>query len=784
MASYSRQNALPTNSTDSLKSSSGLTETQQKVTKLAEITAKTFFDFILQSRSDANADSTQQQLNFSEILEHADKFNKVFVDTLTIKWNDNQVGKSPDYSQHCDSAEEDEVFENSLYQPCPDGPTNQYEPVYENSMDSAGGGDYRDSDDYSDANQNLGDVTPTPPTESHYSAMRDCDSGATPRSSAGESRIYDTPTSSASLEDKLVSQLQAHGFKVPPSNAQDSGSMKKADTKEHDISASDDSLNVSEMEKRMKTSMQLSLTQSDNSLKTSAASGNESQNVAKSKPKLKTAIMDLGTEATEFLRSKSKSNESPKPALKSGVDANQPKSAPVVVKKESVLEVRLHKKESSPSSWKACRLVLLKTHGGLMLNVYTPPESDKIYSSIFCPLIYEIGEATEAQFGKTADRVMVIKAQDAPVVTLRARNYEDKHDWICVLRENTDAKSTKRVIYTDSEELSPMTPTAESFEGRSQPRVNTNGAVYSYESGSPNHSRRPSNSSMSSSYSRDSLDRNNYVSAGFENSFDRQKSCPNPSNYIYQGGAMYVRQNSHPNKAVSQMSVNDKDMGGQSVPGSGGHVPRIASCGDFMNAPPVTGASNRGQSIYGSRGPPLEQLKNYPWFHGKLPRETASKMVLAQSNPAAGHGIYLVRQSETNENEFTLTFNYEGKAKHLRINVDAQTGVCQLQNLQFKSLRHLIETYTKEKLPIDVKGTSDITLKSYIANFGGASGGGAMNPQLQSHKRNKSVDFNIENGGGPPRNQSHYGYGNQRSNPSGGMNKVSNSQGVYYASHN
>ena len=203
---------------------------------------------------------------------------------------------------------------------------------------------------------------------------------------------------------------------------------------------------------------------------------------------------------------------------------------------------------------------------------------------------------------------------------------------------------------------------------------------------------------------------------------------------------------------------------------------------------PQVGASNRGNSVYGCRIPPLEQLKSYPWFHGKLPRETASKMVLAQSNPASGHGIYLVRQSETNENEFTLTFNYEGKAKHLRINVDAQSGICQLQNLQFKSLRHLIDTYTKEKLPIDVKG-SDITLKSYIANFGGASS--ANGAQLQPHKRNKSVDFNMERNtemgpnGAVIRGGGHYGMGgfNQRGGPPG-LNKVSNSQGVYYASHN
>ncbi|KAH7696106.1 TK protein kinase [Aphelenchoides avenae] len=79
-----------------------------------------------------------------------------------------------------------------------------------------------------------------------------------------------------------------------------------------------------------------------------------------------------------------------------------------------------------------------------------------------------------------------------------------------------------------------------------------------------------------------------------------------------------------------------------------------------------------------------------PWYFGKLRRVDAEKTLLL---PANDHGSFLVRDSESRQNEFSLSVRDDTVVKHYRIRQLDQGGYYIARRVAFQTLQDLIEHY-------------------------------------------------------------------------------------------
>ncbi|VDM92958.1 unnamed protein product, partial [Onchocerca ochengi] len=259
--------------------------------------------------------------------------------------------------------------------------------------------------------------------------------------------------------------------------------------------------------------------------------------------------------------------------------------------------------ELETKQWRKCRLCLVKTAGGYLLEFYSPPKSSRAKSGIFCFLIMEVRETTPLEFEEGNESIFAIRGYNDVEYVIKARNPADCQQWLAMIR--------------------------------------------------------------------------NCVSENDSNSihrFVRQPSAPPTGSNFFRNRQFF-----------STRSLNN--------------VHSMTSAGMDMRMPTRT--------VPGS----VSGLEIYPWFHARLSRSVSTRLVLY--NGVDGHGLFLVRQSETRPGEFVLTFNCQGKAKHVRI-VMMPDGECRIHQMIFETMIDLLEYFRDNPIPLESSSTPPILLNEYV----------------------------------------------------------------------
>lgn len=318
------------------------------------------------------------------------------------------------------------------------------------------------------------------------------------------------------------------------------------------------------------------------------------------------------------------------------------KLAKIVVecRKEGIVNYLSGEHLDGTGKWDKCRLALVKTVSGYMLEFYSPPKAPKPRSGVFCFLILEARETTALEM-PDKENTFVLKAENQQEYVIEAHDTDDMKLWLATIK------------YCMRSTTQPL----------------------------PEHPESSCRQGAGSKASAPPLD---------GDSLEHPPELP-PRVVAASGG-----RSTSENAALRLSSNSNFDIG----------------------------SSRTDMETSGETDTDLSWiLREYPWFHGTLPRNEAANLVLHDGT--AGHGVFLVRQSETRRGEFVLTFNFQGRPKHLRMTLNDQ-GQCRVQHLWFPAIFEMLEHFREHAIPLETGGTADVTLTDFIVctghSFTNASG--------------------------------------------------------------
>ncbi|XP_004519594.1 SH2B adapter protein 2 isoform X2 [Ceratitis capitata] len=367
--------------------------------------------------------------------------------------------------------------------------------------------------------------------------------------------------------------------------------------------------------------------------------------------------------------------------------------------------------------WEKCRLALVKAVGGYMLEFYTPPKATKPRSGVFCFLISEARETTALEM-PDRENIFVLKADNNMEYVIEAESAAEMHSWLATIRYCMRTPPTQQLPLDSADALA----TGGTSVGGIMGGITVSNSSTSAMSPSGNSNT----TELIATRSGPSI------------------ALPNPQ--YHQTNILGSNGNIGPSDSLPEVALA----------GSLGATASIANDTTTLEGipdipPRPIGPGTRGEqrlsassNIEGDCETEADinvadltaEMRQYPWFHGTLSRSEAARMVL--HSVSAGHGYFLVRQSETRKGEFVLTFNFQGRAKHLRMTL-SEKGQCRVQHLWFPSIQEMLEHFRHNPIPLESGGTSDVTLTDWVHNksllYGGSNDAGNIAETNGGHQQ-------------------------------------------------